>query len=115
VIVEPGWQRIGTVVSSCNVLAICDARGGPGVEPAMQALWDDVVANRNGRWPTYEFHGPGKRGIPGESTGLFVRGPHSGDYPVDARFCDLDHNGELWVCELRVRLHGHDDGDGDRP
>lgn len=114
-----GFKNIGMVTTSCALLAILDARGGEGLEPAMDAFWE--VHNRDNCWPEFEqFKTNGKWGPEfaaehpgGRESGLFVRTESNGGYDVDARFCDLYGTGHLSICELRIKLHFHDLDDED--
>jgi hypothetical protein len=45
-----------------------------------------------------------------ESAFLFTL--DNGGYDVEGRFCDLYGDGHMELCELRIRLHVHDEHDG---
>ena len=109
-----GWKELGMVSTSCAMFAIVDARGGAGVEPAMDRLWFDVVEHRGRAWPTFEsFEGPGKHGFAyAPEHGMFLGAPDNGGYRILGRFTDLHGTGHMSLAEVRI-LFDDDEGDTD--
>jgi len=125
------WQTIGMVTTDTAALVI----GDPGASATLARAWHESVGRMRdpdcrgcrvtpgckcepmGNFEELELRGEPERTHPwvearGTEHALVVDTGGDGGWHVEARFCDLYGDGHLSVCELRIRLHYHDEDDG---
>jgi hypothetical protein len=111
------WQTIGTVTTDTAALVITD----PGASATLARAWYERLKRMSdpdreplGNFEELKLDGEPERTHPwvearGTEHALAIRTDSDGSYDVDARFCDLYGDGHLSICEVRLRLHYHDD------
>jgi hypothetical protein len=105
------WQTIGEVGTDTATLAIVAPEQAMNLARHWKRFVDEL--NRGARVPPTQFEEL-KLGRPDYWAGQTLLDTTFADnvYDVEARFCD-DYlgNGHLSICELRIRLHHHDDAE----
>jgi|SRR5215207_4510506 len=126
------WQTIGMVTTDTASLVIAD----PGASATLARAWHERVGRMRDPdcpgcltpgckcEPMHNFEelkltGDAELSHPwvearGTEHALVLDTGGDGGWHVDARFCDYYGDGHLSVCEVRIRLHGHDEDDPDR-
>jgi hypothetical protein len=115
------WKTIGTITTGNGMLAIVP----PYYAGTLAEWWDAKLralqTSDNPRLLTrQQFEEVSLRQITTslahpegyqDSEQAFVFQTGNGGWDVEARFCDLYGSGHLDLCELRIRLHSHEDDD----
>jgi hypothetical protein len=115
------WQKIGMVTTMNGMFAIV----APYYANTLGRWWNDVFLptnekRRRGELPRMK---PSFQEVELKQVTTSVTNPagyedseiaflfdvDNGGYEVEARFCDLYEDGQPLLCELRMRLHYHED------